>query len=157
MKFFALCLLAFAPSLASAATIQAQLDAKNSERYSSATITYDQTQHTIELSLQPKMPACADGMMCIQVMPQPIVYLLEDVRSETDGCQVVRTSVQFDQRPVDGIYLKLQFNDNRNNTCPTFVALAPVDAYVEQAYYNRLKGKEVRSLDLFEGLSIEKL
>lgn len=132
------------------AVIHAELGAKNSTNYTGGSLNFDGRVGQVELTLQPKMPACPEGMACAQVMPEPVSYLLEGATTEIDNCGIIRTRVQKDDRPVDGIFLSVIINNNRNNTCPTFVALPALDVIVESKYYNRLKGGEVSQLDTFE-------
>src|SRR5689334_2939539 len=89
------------------AVIRAELEAKHSDIYSGGTLQLDGRVGLIELSLQPKMPACAEGMMCAQVMPVAEDYVLEGAKTEIDHCGIIRTRVEKDDRPVDGIYFSV--------------------------------------------------
>ncbi|MBC7531140.1 MAG: hypothetical protein H7318_06140 [Oligoflexus sp.] len=132
------------------AVIHAELQAKNSTTYTGGTLDLDGRVGQVELTLQPKMPACAEGMMCAQLMPEPISYVLEGATTEVDHCGIIRTRVQKDDRPVDGMFLSIIINNNRGNSCPTFAALPALDVIVEKKYYNRIQGGEVQQLDTFE-------
>lgn len=130
--------------------IRAELESVSSERYLGGNLYFDGRKGLVDLTLQPVMPVCPEGMACAQVMPEPISYQLENAQTETDSCGIIRTVAFLDERPVDGIFMKVSFNNNRNNTCPTFAPLAALDVIVEQAYFSRLEGKEVETVDTFK-------
>ncbi|MES2744370.1 MAG: hypothetical protein V4655_03040 [Bdellovibrionota bacterium] len=128
------------------AVIRAQLDAVGSDEYISADLFMDGRKGLLELTVQEKMPACAEGMMCIQVMPEPQTYTLEGATSSVDQCGVITTSAQVDNRPSDGAFLSITVRHNQNNTCPTFVALKAIEVHFERKWYSRLNAREeVRS------------
>ena len=131
------------------AVIKAELLAKYSDRYLGGKLFFDGRKRLVQLELQPKMPACAEGRSCAQVMPEPISYELRHAKSTLDSCGIIQTVAQVDQRPVDGIFLKVTIRNNMNNTCPTLVALPALDVNLEQKYYNRLEGREVSTFDSF--------
>lgn len=143
------------PALASAETIQyqavirAQLETVNSTRFTEGELFLDGRSGLVELTVQPKMPECPEGMMCAQVMPERQTYSLEGATSTVDHCGIISTTVEADARPVDGYFTKIVVRNNQNNTCPTLVALKAVDVNFEQAYYDRIQGKEVKFFDRF--------
>ncbi|RZA16682.1 MAG: hypothetical protein EOP10_24145 [Proteobacteria bacterium] len=132
------------------AVIRADLTAKVSPNYTGASLHVDGRTGVLDLTLQPKMPECAEGMMCAQVMPEAVSYTLENATTETDSCGIIRTRALVDNRPSDGIYLSVIVNNNRANTCPSFVAMAAMDVIVEKKYYDRFAGQEVSQIDTFE-------
>lgn len=145
-----------APALASAETIQyeavlrAQFESTTSERYLEGSLFMDGRQGLLEVTLQEKMPACAEGFMCAQVMPEPRTYSLEGATSTVDHCGIITTKTSKDDRPVDGTFRSITVRHNQNNTCPTFRALKAVEVVFELAYYDRINGREVSQLDTFE-------
>ena len=145
-----------APALASAeptqydAVLRAQLEPLGSERYLEGSLFMDGRQGLLELTLQEKMPACAEGFMCPQVMPEPRVYALEGATSTVDHCGIITTKASQDDRPVDGTFRSITVRHNQNNTCPTFRALKAIEVVFELAYYDRINGREVSQLDAFE-------
>ncbi|MFY7927908.1 MAG: hypothetical protein ACOVS5_03475 [Oligoflexus sp.] len=135
--------------------LSAELDATSSERYTSASVAINNRKNQLTVSLQPLMPPCAEGMMCIQVMPEPIVYTLDKARTTVDPCGVIRTQASFDQRPVDGVFFKVIVNDNRFNRCPTFIALPNLELIIEEKFFSRLEEREVSQRDVFETDTIQ--
>ncbi|MBC7658110.1 MAG: hypothetical protein H7249_00225 [Chitinophagaceae bacterium] len=131
------------------AVIRAELKAQFSEFYTDGSLFMDGRKASIKLGLQPKMPACAEDSLCIQEMPEPLVYQFENARTEVDSCGIIRTRALIDQRPVDGNAISIVVNNNRHNRCPTFVALAPLDVILGTEYYDRIKGEEVTIVETF--------
>ncbi len=132
------------------AVIRAQLEPMNSERYLEGNLFMDGRKGALELTVQPKMPECKEGMMCAQVMPEPVTYNVEGAKSTVDHCGIITTTAARDDRPVDGALVKITVRHNQNNTCPTFRALKAIEVVFEYSYYNRIQGGEVNQLDLFE-------
>ncbi len=148
--FVAVSSTAFTAPITYEAVYRAELTSKTSKAYTGGSLSVDGRTGVVSLTLQPVMPACGEGMVCAQRMPEPIEYTLENAKTEEDHCGIIRTKASFDQRPVDGIFLQVTINNNGNNTCPTLVALPALDLIVEQKYYDRLKGTEVRRVDTFQ-------
>lgn len=158
------CLFASLPAIAQSAPAkffykglyQTELNGTSSSNYLGGSIAINGKNRSIELTLQGKMPECAEGMMCIQVMPEPVTYVLEGSKSYYDGCGALVTEASYDQRPVDGIYLKVTVRDYANNkggvadACFSKVAVAPTEVTVEQDYDSYLV-KDSRTIDGFRG------
>ena len=151
---FVLPVSAYAKSSVHQAVIRAELFPKNSDHYTSAAIGIDGRKGLVDLTLQPNMAPCAEGMMCAQVMPEPLSYTLENATTEIDECGIIRTRAVLDQRPFDGVYISLVAANNTNNTCPTFVALPALDVTVEQQYFDPFKGTTITQVDAFEATDV---
>ncbi len=135
--------------------LQSELESQGSQRYLGASLSLDGRKGLVEISLQPIMPRCPEGRACAQVMPMPVSYVVEEAQSKIDSCHIIRTVASFDQRPVDGIFLKVTILNNTNNTCPTFAPLPALEMIVETAYVSRLEGKTIETLDSFTSESFE--
>lgn len=145
-----------APSLASAdpikyeAVLSAQLEPMTAIRYVEANLSMDGRKGLLELTVQPKMPVCAEGSMCIQLMPEPQTYTLDGASSTVDHCGIITTQASRDDRPVDGTFRQITVRHNQNNTCPTFRPIRAIEVELEVAYYDRINGGEVSQQDSFE-------
>lgn len=104
---------------------------------------------TVQMTLQPSMPACPVGMFCAQVMPQPMVVELPIVSIQRDNCGILEVTALRDRRPVDGQLRKIKLYDASNVTCMFFVAYVQKATY-ETQYYSRVDGKEVVALSTMD-------
>lgn len=130
--------------------IRADLESVTSQAFIGGSIYLDGRNNFVELTLEPVMPECPKDMACAQVMPEPVTYSFENAKTEIDGCGIIRTVASFDDRPVDGIFMKVTISNNGNNTCPTFAPLNALDVVVEKAHYSRLEAKYVETVDLLK-------
>jgi hypothetical protein len=130
-----------ASTLANAKTFTGVLNAVDSAQYESATATVNYKAKTLTLSLQPRMPVCPEGRMCIQAFPPAITLTFKGVKSFVDSCGVIITQVRTSKAPIDGSKTEIALVNNSENTCesnPELLASlalknregAPVDAFV---------------------------
>jgi hypothetical protein len=115
------------PAVPFQGVIRALLEPVTSEAFVGGHLAFDGRYGRIELSLDPVMPPCPEGMMCIQRMPPPETYKLENAKSHIDECGVIRITGRGQK---DATALDVQININSNNTCPTFAPLAALDVMV---------------------------
>lgn len=83
----------------------------------SGIVRIDHAQLLITLIIQQNMPLCPQDMMCIQMMPAPLVIELPLVAKQTDSCGTVTYTARLDQRPVDGLLQELVVKDNTKFNC----------------------------------------
>jgi len=121
--------------------IDAELSVVSSERYQSGFVRYDSRTRTIELSLK-SVEAGEDEAAYVQKIAQ--------AKTKVDNCGIIRTIASVDNRPADGALRVVTINDNRKNTCPTFVALADFDVIVKESYYSRLDQGELEFVDVLK-------
>jgi hypothetical protein len=144
MKSFVHAFLGFsllASTLASAKTFTGVLNALDSAQYEHATATVNYKSKTLTLSLQPRMPVCPEGRMCIQAFPPAITLTFKGVKSFADSCGVIITQVRTAKAPIDGSKTEVVLVNNSGNTCesnPELIASlalknregVPVDSFV---------------------------
>lgn len=68
------------------------LDANPSETYVSATASMNYAARTLQVSLQPRMPACPEGRACIQAFPPAQTFIFRNVRTSFDDCGVAQAT-----------------------------------------------------------------
>jgi hypothetical protein len=135
-------------SLASATTYSVALNASESKSYVSASATVDYGSRTIEISLQPRMPVCPEGRMCIQAFPPAITTTYKKVKSTQNKCGVITTRAIVDKRPVDGLKTEVILVNNSQNICDNNPEVT-ASLNVKTSWYNRLQGREEQTLDAF--------
>jgi len=136
-------------SMASARTFSADFVAVDSENFVSAAAKVDYRTRTLVLSLQPKMPECQEGYFCIQAFPAAQTYTFQKVMSKSDRCGFVITTALNDQLPVDGVRTEVTLVDKTNSRCKKPFADTTATLSVKTAFYNRLEGRRVETLDSF--------
>lgn len=130
-----------ASTLANAKTFTGVLNAVDSAKYENATATVNYKTKTLTLSLQPRMPVCPEGRMCIQAFPPAINLTFKGVKSFVDSCGVIITQVKTTKAPIDGSKTEIALVNNSENSCeknPELIASlalknregAPVDSFV---------------------------
>ena len=130
-----------ASTLASAKTFAGTLNALDSEKYENATASVNYKSRTLTLSLQPRMPVCPEGRLCIQAFPPAITLTFKGAKSFVDSCGVITTQVHTQRAPIDGSKTEIVLVNNSENTCEStpevFASLAlknrqgaPVDSFV---------------------------
>jgi hypothetical protein len=90
----------FASSLAHARTFNATLNAVDSNTYWNATATVNYNSRTLTLSLQPRMPACPEGHMCIQAFPPAATMTYKRVKSVMNKCGVITTTAHANKTQI---------------------------------------------------------
>lgn len=130
-----------ASTLASAKTFTGVLNALDSEKYENVAATVNYKSKTLTLSLQPRMPVCPEGRMCIQAFPPAITLTFKGAKSFRDSCGVIITQVRTQKAPIDGSKTEVVLVNNSENSCessPELIASlalknregAPVDSFV---------------------------
>ncbi len=74
------------------------------------------TSKQVTLNIQPQMPPCPEGMLCIQVMPPTVETTLEVVKVEELGCSVK----YYAQTPADlktNVYEQVVIEDFTYSLC----------------------------------------
>ncbi|HET9239100.1 MAG TPA: hypothetical protein VFO10_17710 [Oligoflexus sp.] len=144
-----------ASTLASAKTFSGVLNALDSTKYENATATVNYKAKTLTLSLQPRMPVCPEGRMCIQAFPPAITLIFKGAKSFKDSCGVIITQVRTAKAPIDGSKTEITLVNNSENSCessPELIASlalknregAPVDSFVSARELSaELKGAAV--------------
>jgi hypothetical protein len=135
-------------SLASATTYSVALNASESKSYVSASATVDYQSRTLEVSLQPRMPECPEGRMCIQAFPPAITTIYKKVKITQNKCGVIITRAALDKRPVDGLKTEVVLVNNSQNTCDKNPEVT-ASLTVKTSWYNRLQGREEKDVDAF--------
>lgn len=82
-----------------------------------AHISYDTSENTLTLTIEPNMPKCLGGTACIAVMPEPVIIKMDNVQTLTDRCGATQYSANFDNTPHDGLRETLRLIDITNDTC----------------------------------------
>ncbi len=88
----------------------ATFEAYRSASYASATARMDYAGRTLRLVLQPRMPSCPAGRVCIQAFPPPQTLFFKNVRINLDACGVVQTRALSEKTVVTLI-------DRSHSTC----------------------------------------
>jgi len=114
-------------SFVSARDLSAELKGATVGQYLDGRVVLNRGTGDVNLSLQPVMPVCPEGMACAQVMPLPVELFFAKAVTRTNECGVVQTQTGLAWNESQGRFFTVLINDNRKNTCPTFVALAPLD------------------------------
>ena len=118
-------------------------------------VTVDLTAGQISLFLQPAFH-CPDGLVCIQVMPEPIIIDLPIVETVVNECNWTVYTAKVDKTPVDGLLEIITVSDYSKNTCPTIMALpetavnyASFNPWVNQWTYSNFHGAALILLSVF--------
>ncbi len=127
--------------------IDAQLKSITTAAFKDGRAFLDGRKSYVELTLN---PVCREGSTCETENLEPETFVFENAQTEINDCGIIQTVAVVDNRPVDGIYMKVQINNNGNNTCPTFAPLAALDVIVEKAYYSRFEAEYVETLDVLK-------
>lgn len=122
-----------------------ELESVTSAAFKGGSLFLDGRKGLVELTLN---PVCREGLECEN--PEAETFIFENARTEINDCGIIQTVASFDDRPVDGIFMKVTINYNSNNTCPTFAPLNTLDVVVEKAYYSRFEAKYVETVDLLK-------
>lgn len=75
----------------------------------------------LSLVINRSMPRCAEGMMCIQVMPAPLKVELEVVKIERSRCSIVYTA-QTPKNVKSEVSEQVIVEDFTYSKCPTLLA-----------------------------------
>lgn len=86
------------------------LDAWRSTAYDSATAHVDYGRRTLQLVLQPRMPACPEGRVCIQAFPPAQTVLFRNVKISSDDCGVIEARALTEKT-------QLTFINRSQSTC----------------------------------------
>ena len=88
-----------------------------------AHVRYDAFENTLTLKVQPDMPPCPAGLACAAVMPEPVVIIMDNVRTLQDRCGMITYTGIIDDTPHDGLQETLKLVDNTYNVCMGTIAL----------------------------------
>jgi hypothetical protein len=120
-------------SFVSARDVTAELNGASVGQYLDGRLVLNRGTGDVNLSLQPVMPVCPEGMACAQVMPLLVELFFSRAVTTTNDCGVVQTQTGLVWSESKERFFTVLINDNRKNTCPTFVALAPLDIVVRSS------------------------
>ena len=113
-----------------------------------ASIEINYPQHRATLKLLRKF-SCPSGLICAQVMPQPIVIALPIQEMTKDDCGSRMFEAAQDLRRVDGALQTISIRDNTANHCPSFVARPATEVIYKTDYIGR--GGPLHTRSTFEG------
>lgn len=119
-----------------------QFSASHAKAPVSGSMTLDLASKKVRMEVQEAMPPCPEGMMCIQVMPEPVVVELPIVSAEKNSCGILNVVASVDMRPADGLLQEIRIEDVSDLTCPTLVAMFSNATYTT-SFYARMTGQVV--------------
>ena len=85
---------------------------------------------SIGLTLNPAFD-CTAGKMCIMMMPIPVNMQFPVIEESQNECGIKTFVAVNSARTNEGNSIRVTVIDNTQNTCPTFVALAPTELIYE--------------------------
>lgn len=114
--------------------VEANFKSDGGKNFLDGYVQLNKTNGTISLLLQPVMSPCPLGNSCLEVMPAPFDYFLEEVKTTVDECGAV--IYQAEQNRDHSIRVLLVDNTQYNYShCPTFLPVAETVVQVEQIIY----------------------
>lgn len=118
-------------------------------RAHSGFVKVDRVRKLVTLIIQ-QTARCPKDMMCIQMMPAPIVIELPLISKLRDNCGTITYTAQQDQRSLDGSLLELIVKDNTKNDCEFRVALPQTEVEYSTEFSSR-GTNTVRTHSTFSG------
>lgn len=111
-----------------------------------ASLTFN--NKSLTLTLNKSMPKCAQGMMCIQVMPAPMIVTLDVVTVERTKCSVVYTATT-PTNVKSMISEVVTVEDYTDSTCPITIASVGLVTYKVRGVSSLTKQPETATANFY--------
>lgn len=111
---------------------------------STAKVFVDYDQDQVSFIVQPPMPQCLKGMLCVQMMPVPFVTELPIVSIETNECGLRTVVALKDERGEGGSYEKLRLLDSSDVSCGVYADVIQKASY-ETKFFSEEQIQEIET------------